>query len=127
MHKVRLVGLDVHKESIANRRGGQRWERSRESRDDPNRDDAFGQTTEEARCGDEPDVLLRGGADRACPAARAGCSGIECAVIAPSLVPPKAGDRVKTDCRDAVILAYWLRASRRRPRHRGRQLPPLRG
>jgi len=36
--------------------------------------------------------------------------GIECEVIAPSLVPTKAGDRVKTDRRDAERLARSFRA-----------------
>jgi len=36
--------------------------------------------------------------------------GIACDVIAPSLVPTKAGDRVKTDRRDAEKLARCLRA-----------------
>src|SRR5216117_1156339 len=33
-----------------------------------------------------------------------------CAVVAPSLIPRKAGDRVKTDRRDAVTLARLLRS-----------------
>lgn len=37
-------------------------------------------------------------------------AGIDCIVIAPSLVPMKAGDRVKTDRRDAVKLARFLRS-----------------
>jgi transposase len=36
--------------------------------------------------------------------------GIECIVIAPSLIPKRAGDRVKTDKRDALRLAQLLRA-----------------
>jgi transposase len=36
--------------------------------------------------------------------------GVECAVIAPTLVPVKAGDRVKTDRRDAERLARSHRA-----------------
>lgn len=36
--------------------------------------------------------------------------GIACQVIAPSLVPVKAGDRVKTDHRDAAKLAHSYRA-----------------
>ena len=36
--------------------------------------------------------------------------GIACAVIAPSLIPTKAGDRVKTDRRDAGRLARCHRA-----------------
>ena len=36
--------------------------------------------------------------------------GVECAVVAPTLVPVKAGDRVKTDRRDAAKLARCHRA-----------------
>src|SRR5262249_30060959 len=36
--------------------------------------------------------------------------GHACAVVAPSLIPIKAGDRIKTDRRDAVMLARLHRA-----------------
>jgi transposase len=36
--------------------------------------------------------------------------GHECIVVAPSLIPEKRGDRVKTSLRDAVSLAKLLRA-----------------
>lgn len=36
--------------------------------------------------------------------------GLNCMVVAPSLIPKKAGDRVKTDRRDAVQLARLLRS-----------------
>jgi transposase len=36
--------------------------------------------------------------------------GHECTVVAPSLIPRKAGDRVKTNRRDAMQLARLLRA-----------------
>lgn len=36
--------------------------------------------------------------------------GLRCAVVAPSLIPRRAGDRVKTDRRDAVTLARLLRS-----------------
>lgn len=36
--------------------------------------------------------------------------GIECAVVAPSLIPRKPGERVKTDRRDALMLARLARA-----------------
>ncbi|RNB81704.1 IS110 family transposase [Brevibacillus nitrificans] len=36
--------------------------------------------------------------------------GIECMVVAPSLIPQRPGDRVKTDRRDALRLAQLLRA-----------------
>jgi len=37
-------------------------------------------------------------------------AGIDCQVVAPSLVPGKPGDRVKTDRRDARKLAHFLRS-----------------
>lgn len=36
--------------------------------------------------------------------------GWDCMVVAPSLIPKKAGDRVKTDRRDSLMLARLLRA-----------------
>jgi transposase len=36
--------------------------------------------------------------------------GVECMVVAPSLIPRRSGDRVKTDRRDAVKLARLLRS-----------------
>jgi transposase len=42
-------------------------------------------------------------------------AGYDCVVIAPSLIPRKAGDRVKTDRRDAVSLARLLRAGELTP------------
>jgi transposase len=41
--------------------------------------------------------------------------GVACEVIAPSLIPIKAGDRVKTDRRDAEKLARCYRAGERTP------------
>ena len=37
-------------------------------------------------------------------------AGVSCVVVAPSLIPKKSGDRVKTDKRDAVKLAHYLRS-----------------
>jgi transposase len=36
--------------------------------------------------------------------------GLACHVVAPSLIPRKAGDRVKTDRRDAMTLARLMRS-----------------
>jgi transposase len=36
--------------------------------------------------------------------------GIECMVVAPTLIPMRSGDRVKTDKRDAIKLARFLRS-----------------
>lgn len=44
------------------------------------------------------------------PYRRLRSAGIDCLVAAPSLVPEKAGDRVKTDRRDALKLVRYLRS-----------------
>jgi hypothetical protein len=41
--------------------------------------------------------------------------GFECCVVAPSLIPVRAGERVKTDQLDAIRLARLLRAGERTP------------
>ena len=41
--------------------------------------------------------------------------GHDCVVVAPSLIPMKAGDRVKTDRRDAMMLAKLHRAGELTP------------
>ncbi len=41
--------------------------------------------------------------------------GFECAVVAPAMIPRKAGDRVKTDRRDAEMLARLWRADKLTP------------
>ena len=41
--------------------------------------------------------------------------GHDCVVVAPSLIPMKAGDRVKTDRRDALMLARLHRAGELTP------------
>lgn len=41
--------------------------------------------------------------------------GIDCIVAAPTLIPKRAGDRVKTDRRDALRLAQLLRAGELTP------------
>jgi transposase len=50
-------------------------------------------------------------------ARRLGEAGIACSVIAPSLVPVQSGARVKTDRRDAVKLAHYLRSGDLTPIH----------
>jgi transposase len=41
--------------------------------------------------------------------------GHDCWVVAPSLIPKKAGDRIKTDRRDAVQLARLMRSGNLTP------------
>jgi len=45
----------------------------------------------------------------------AGPAGCECCVVAPSLIPVRAGERVKTDRLDALRLARLLRAGELTP------------
>ena len=110
--RITYVGLDVHKESIvvAVAAGGLR-----------------GEVREYGRIANTPtalDRLLRKlGGDgmtlRFCYEAgpcgydihrRLSARGHECVVVAPSLIPKRAGDRVKTDRRDAASLAKLHRA-----------------
>jgi len=107
-----FVGLDVHKEHIAVAHAGSA----------PMSEIVYvGQIgTREA----DLDKLLRrlhGHAARLVVAYEAGpcgyglhrtltAKGVVCQVVAPSLMPRKPGDRVKTDRRDAVQLARLLRA-----------------
>src|SRR5215216_2963995 len=53
---------------------------------------------------------LRGRADRVHVAWQLTSIGIECIVVAPSLIPKRPGDKVKTDRRDALKLARLLRS-----------------
>jgi len=106
---IRFVGLDVHAETIA-----------------VGIAEADGEVRSVGSVANRPASVLRlvkklneGGAWKACyEAGPTGYAlywqleklGIECEVIAPTLVPMKAGDRVKTDRRDAERLARSFRA-----------------
>ena len=110
--RITYVGLDVHKEGIvvAVAEGGLR-----------------GEVREYGRIANTPEALDRlmcklGGASvrlRVCYEAgpcgygiqrHLSARGHECVVVAPSLIPKRAGDRVKTDRRDAASLARLHRA-----------------
>jgi transposase len=50
--------------------------------------------------------------------------GIHCSVVAPSMIPRRSGDRIKTDRRDAMNLVRLFRAGCRRRSHpRSSSLP----
>jgi transposase len=107
MQNVRFVGLDVHADSIA-------VAVAEPGRDEPLLLGAFPNDTPKL-----VKRLRRLGDVKCCyEAGPVGfhlhrdltAAGIECVVIAPSLVPARAGERVKTDRRDAVKLARFLRS-----------------
>jgi transposase len=113
MKKVRFVGLDVHKESIA----------IAVAESDASAPQLVGESpSDTAHVIKALRKLARGaggGTIRCCyeagPTGFGLCrslraEGFDCSVIAPSLVPKQAGDRVKTDSRDAVKLARFLRS-----------------
>ena len=110
MQNVRFIGLDVHKESIVIAVA-----------------DGDGSAPENVGTipNDTTTLLKRlkklghGGQLRCCyEAGPTGfvlhraliAAGIDCIVVAPSLVPKTSADRVKTDRRDAVKLARFLRS-----------------
>ena len=110
--RITYVGLDVHKDSIvvAVAEGGLRGE-VRE----------YGRIANTSAALDR--LLRKLGGDgmklRFCYEAgpcgygihrRLSARGHECVVVAPSLIPKRAGDRVKTDRRDAASLAKLHRA-----------------
>ena len=105
----RFVGLDVHAETIAAAMA-EKEEAVRDLGTIPNREESVRKFVKK---------LNEQGAWRACyEAGPTGYAlywqltklGIPCVVIAPTLVPTKAGDRVKTDRRDARRLASSFRA-----------------
>src|SRR5215813_10429530 len=110
--RITYVGLDVHKDGIvvAVAEGGLR-----------------GEVRDYGRIANTPAALRRlahklgqqGAALRFCYEAgpcgygiqrQLSASGHDCVVVAPSLIPKRAGDRVKTDRRDASSLAKLHRA-----------------
>ncbi|GAC1601430.1 MAG: IS110 family transposase [Polyangiales bacterium] len=110
MEKVRFVGLDVHKESIAIAVADEGIPAPHVVGEIPNE---LGRLLKELR------RLQKAGALRCCYEAgptgfilarELEARGIACMVVAPSLIPKQVGSRVKTDTRDAVKLARFLRS-----------------
>lgn len=112
MNDIIYVGLDVHKATVAvavaeGTRGGE----VRQLGAIPNRADQIAKLAEK---------LGKGGRRQHFCYEAGPCGyglhrqltglGHDCIVVAPSLIPMKAGDRVKTDRRDAVMLAKPHRA-----------------
>jgi transposase len=110
--RITYVGLDVHKESIvvAVAEGGLRGEGAGVWADRKHGGSAGPFSAQARRRWHDPAVLYEAGPCGYGIHRRLSGQGHECVVVAPSLIPKRAGDRVKTDRRDAASLARLHRA-----------------
>lgn len=109
MSKVRFVGLDVHAETIAvavAEPGGE----VRALGVIPNRPESLRKLVKKLGPADDLRVCYEAGPTGYVIYWQLTGLGVRCEVVAPTLVPVKAGDRVKTDRRDAQKLARSYRA-----------------
>jgi transposase len=109
MKNVRFVGLDVHAQTIAvavAEAGGE----VRSLGVIPNRVESVGRLIRKLGKAEQLRVCYEAGPTGYVLYWQLSELGVKCEVVAPTLVPVKAGDRVKTDRRDAVKLARSYRA-----------------
>jgi transposase len=107
---IRFVGLDVHKETIAIGVAEPSGGEVRSLGTIPNEIEAIGKLVKKLRAGGAFTCCYEAGPTGYVLYWQMVKLGVSCVVIAPSLVPTKAGDRVKTDRRDAERLARCYRA-----------------
>jgi len=109
MSKVRCVGLDVHAETIAVAVAEPDGE-VRSVGVIPNRPESIRKLLKKLGPADQLRVCYEAGPTGYVVYWQLTGLGVTCDVVAPTLVPTKAGDRVKTDRRDALKLARNYRA-----------------
>ena len=109
MSNVRFIGLDVHAETIAvavAEAGGE----VRSLGTIPNRPESVGRLIRKLGKAEQLRVCYEAGPTGYVLYWQLSELGVKCEVVAPTLIPVKAGDRVKTDRRDAEKLARCYRA-----------------
>lgn len=109
MSNVRFIGLDVHAETIAVAAADPDGE-VRALGTIPNRPESIRTLVKKLGPADQLRVCYEAGPTGYVVYWQLAALGVPCAVVAPTLVPVKAGDRVKTDRRDAMKLARCYRA-----------------
>jgi transposase len=109
MSKVRWIGLDVHAETIAVAVAESDGE-VRALGIIPNQADSLRRLVKKLGPAEHLRACYEAGPTGYVVYWQLTALGVACAVVAPTLVPVKSGDRVKTDRRDAVKLARSYRA-----------------
>jgi transposase len=109
MSKVRFLGLDVHADTIAVAVAEPRGE-VRAVGVIPNRPESIRRLVKKFGPAEDLRACYEAGPTGYVVYWQLTALGVRCEVVAPTLVPVKAGDRVKTDRRDAQKLARSYRA-----------------
>ena len=109
MSNVRFIGLDVHAETIAVA-VAEADEDVRTLGVIPNRPESIRKLVKKLGPAEQLRVCYEAGPTGYVVYWQLTGLGVRCEVLAPTLVPVKAGDRVKTDRRDAIKLARSYRA-----------------
>ncbi len=109
MSKVRFIGLDVHADTIAVAVAEPSGD-VRSLGTIPNRAESIRKLVKKLRSAGQLRVCYEAGPTGYVIYWQLTSLGVHCEVVAPTLVPVKAGDRVKTDRRDATKLARSYRA-----------------
>jgi transposase len=109
MKKVRFIGLDVHADTIAVAIAEPTGE-VRSVGVIPNRPESIRKLVKKLGPAEQLRVCYEAGPTGYVVYWQLAALGVMCEVVAPTLVPVKPGDRVKTDRRDALKLARSYRA-----------------